>query len=87
MAEAAARIKISNPNAPFQFEDLPADRNAVLWSEIRTEYGLTLAELSALINARCSSQGIIQLLPLDKYPTYIFDNSSYYLIISVNVSP
>jgi hypothetical protein len=65
MAEASARMKISKPTAPFQFENLPTDRNDGLWSEIRTEYGLALEELSALKNARCSSQGIIQLLPLD----------------------
>jgi hypothetical protein len=60
MAEAVARNKISNPIAPlqsFSFENLPIDRNDTLWAEIRTSYGLSLEELSALKNARCS-QGI-----------------------------
>ena len=63
MAEASAKIKISNPNAPlqpFQFENLPTDRNASLWTRIETTYGLSLEELSALQNARCP-QGILLL--------------------------
>eukprot|EP01036_Dinobryon_divergens_P027383 gene27383-36151_t len=59
MAEASARIKISNPNAPlqpFQFENLPTDRNASLWTRIETTYGLSLEELSALQNARCHQE-------------------------------
>jgi hypothetical protein len=35
------------------FENLPKDRNDSLWTEIRTDCGLTLDELSALKNAVC----------------------------------
>jgi hypothetical protein len=65
MAEACARYKLSNPTPPipaFLFENLPADRNASIWDRIERTYELSLEELSALQNARCSSQQGILLL-------------------------
>lgn len=59
----AARNKLAGNSdtgdpPPFPFEDLPAVRDDTLWAEIRTTYGLALAELSALKNARCVQQQI-----------------------------
>jgi hypothetical protein len=51
--EGKAASGFAKLSADFSFEDLPAERSAPLWTEIRTEYSLTLAELSALQNARC----------------------------------
>ena len=45
---------------PFPLVDLPSDRNANLWTEIRTTYGLSLVELGALQNFACSGNYCIQ---------------------------
>ena len=37
----------------IQLENLPKDRNDILWVEIRSECGLTLDEVSALKNEVC----------------------------------
>jgi hypothetical protein len=42
----------------ISFENLPKDRNDSLWTEIRTDCGLTLDELSALKNAVCPQGNI-----------------------------
>ena len=47
---AAARQKLAEGPTPYPLEDLPNDRNDDLWTEIRSEYGLTLPELAALKN-------------------------------------
>jgi len=40
---------------PFNFENLPLDRNDGIWAELRSPpYSLDLEELSALKNARCT---------------------------------
>ena len=40
----------------FSFENLPLERNDVIWAELRlSPYNLDLEELSALKNARCST--------------------------------
>jgi hypothetical protein len=50
MALATAKTKLG----PFgSFEDLPADRGAAVWDRVEQACGLTLAEVSALQNARC----------------------------------
>lgn len=53
----AARTKLAgNPASgvlPFPFDDLPIRDDSTLWDRIETTYGLSLAELSALKNARC----------------------------------
>ncbi len=64
-AEETGRAKLKTPfeipNAvTMEFLDLPAERNDMLWSEIRDEYKLTIPELSALKNARC--QGVSALV-------------------------
>jgi len=42
---------------PFNFENLPLDRNDSIWAELRSPpYSLDLEELSALKNARCTHQ-------------------------------
>ena len=40
------------------FNDLPSDRNDVLWTDLKKERELTFAELSALKNVRCFLEGI-----------------------------
>jgi hypothetical protein len=56
MADLASAKKKLLGNAdnvpPFDFDSLPLDRNASIWSEIRSDYGLNLPEFSALQNAR-----------------------------------
>lgn len=47
-----AKVKLGSI---IQFENLPRDRNAVLWNRIERECQLTLDELAALQNAVCSS--------------------------------
>jgi len=40
---------------PFNFENLPLDRNDGIWAELRSPpYSLDLEQLSALKNARCT---------------------------------
>ena len=67
MAQTSARFKINNLNStlqPFQFENLPSDRNDEIWSRIEIIYGLSLEELSALKNSRCTQGNLIfHLLP------------------------
>ena len=56
MAESnldASKRLISKINFPF--DDLPSDRNDPLWNTIQTQAGLSLPQLSALKNARCST--------------------------------
>uniref|UniRef100_A0A0G4G1E0 Uncharacterized protein n=1 Tax=Chromera velia CCMP2878 TaxID=1169474 RepID=A0A0G4G1E0_9ALVE len=51
-----AKRKLAEGNPPFPFDDLPTDRNDNIWNQIRADYNLTLPELSALTNERCSGQ-------------------------------
>jgi hypothetical protein len=54
LASAKQKLRGNDNAPPFNFDSLPLDReNDSIWSEIRSEYGLTLPELSALKNARC----------------------------------
>lgn len=48
----------------ISFDDLPKDRNANLWIEIRNKCELSLGELSALQNAVCSRNGYIPVPPV-----------------------
>ena len=50
---ASGFAKLQTEEEEYLFGDLPADRSDPLWTEIRSEYNLSLAELSALKNARC----------------------------------
>jgi hypothetical protein len=50
----SAKSALASGNPPYPFSDLPNDRNDCLWTEIRTEYQLSLPQLSALKNERCS---------------------------------
>jgi hypothetical protein len=51
---------------PFNFDSLPLDRNDSIWDRIETKYGLTLPELSALKNAKCSGVKKKEILNLKK---------------------
>ena len=43
----------------FNFTDLPAERTDSIWERLLSEpYNLSLPELSALKNARCTQPGI-----------------------------
>jgi len=53
-----AKRKLSQGDPPFHYNDLPDERNDVIWSEIMRMYSLTLPELSALKNARCLVVGM-----------------------------
>jgi hypothetical protein len=54
--EGKAALGFAKLPPDFLFEDLPNDRSDPLWTEIRSEYNLSLAELSALKNARCQGK-------------------------------
>ena len=62
MAEQSGRNKLiagmpraNPPIPPMDFFDLPAERYDNLWETIQTAYGLSIPELSAIKNARCSA--------------------------------
>jgi len=76
--EGKAASGVAKLPPDFLFEDLPNDRSDPLWTEIRTTYNLSLAELSALKNARCQ-QGkiknfILLILKKTTLPSLIFHN-------------
>lgn len=64
LAVERARLKLSEPTKagvePFEFDDLPSVRIDDVWEKIKEDYSLTLQELSALKNARCS-KGLLSL--------------------------
>lgn len=51
-----ASQKLAHGMPPFPLPDLPTTRDEPLWTEIRSDYSLTLAELSALKNHACEEQ-------------------------------
>ena len=51
-----ASQKLAQGIPPFPLRDLPTTRDELLWTEIRSEYSLTLAELSSLKNHACEEQ-------------------------------
>ena len=61
MAEQTGRLKLSTgfPGSipvvpPYEFMNLPADRNDSDWNLIATRYQLNIEEKNALKNARCA---------------------------------
>ena len=54
LAKALAKVGDTCPT-----DDLPSDRNDVLWNKLAEERALTFAELSALKNYRCTVQGML----------------------------
>ena len=71
----SASRKLLEGTPPFPLADLPASRNDSLWTDLRNEYGLSLAELSSLKN-HASEQQQQQESPDPGYPCidsiYIF---------------